>query len=164
MLTVLARLFKPAMNKRRKDAPAPEIEAMEESINEGSGAQGETQPRLELLPDNSQETKKDQAEILMVDALTSPAEPKIERQVPADTKATSAEEQFRLLLEKTDGKEETEAKENKEKVTALGGLFDQQEKEVNPLRGLIDSMVDVSARELVEQARGIKTMILEKTH
>lgn len=163
MFTVLARLFKPAMHKPRKDAPAPAIETMAESMTDGSRTQAGTETQLARLLDNSLETKKDQVKVEMVDLLTIPEEPKSERQVQADTKATSAEEKFRLMMETTVEEEGKEDKDKeKEKATALDVLFNQQEKEINPLRGLIDSLVDVPARELVEQARGIEAMILEK--
>ncbi len=44
----------------------------------------------------------------------------------------------------------------------LSGLFEQQDEEVSPLKGLISSLPEVTARELVEQVREIRAMMLER--
>lgn len=152
MFEGIRRLFKPSMSREEKerDALTARLAVLEKSVNERTRDLKKEKTQLEQLSDNGEVSQKDEAEA--ADAILQKVQPKGELLLVED-------KDLSFLLEKTD---EEEQKGEKGEGNTFAGLFVQEEEEANPLRNLIDSLANVTAEELVKQAKAIKTMLLER--
>ena len=144
------------------DSLADQAASLEETLNERTKDLGKTEEQLVELSntvDSSdgdkdapvQPKNKPKAELLVEDegeASTEEEEPSSEKQEPP-----AGDSDLSSLL----GKGEEDGGEG----NSLSNLFDQEDEEVNPLAGLITSLPDVTAMELINEAQETKEMIRE---
>ena len=89
---------------------------------------------------------------------------------PADGQSPSPDEEDGLdaLLEIPAEQEEVKKpdkeskKESEEESSSLAGFFSEEEEEENPLLGLITALPEVSARELLDEAQEITSIVLAR--
>ena len=156
-----------------EDDMVRKVENLEELVSKRTAGLEETREQLEKLSDNSEgseggENKAGGA----TDALFShPGQPAAELSVEVEKVGESEEETgaekpgkdkaAELLLVKEDAEE---TKESEDEEDSLKNLFSNDEEEVNPLAGLINSLPDVTASELLNEAQEIKIIVRERRH
>ena len=138
---------------------ATQITNLEEVVNKRTKGLEETEEQLKELSNtvNSSDEDKDEAQI--EGDPVQPHQPESELSVQPEEKAPE-EEDLSFLQGKPDEKEEGEQTEE-EQSDSLADLFSQDEEEVNPLAGLIASLPNLTAKELLDELEEVKTMVLE---
>jgi len=153
------------------EAGAPvvnQVTSLEELVNKRTRDLEEAREQLKQLSDSTDGSEeKDEAEV--EELFTAPNQPKGESS--DQPKAEQAGEEEDTLPEKADA--EPKAPENEQKSEpenepgnegegdSLSDLFSQEEEEENPLAGLISTLPDVTAKELLDEVQEIKVMLSE---
>ena len=151
----------------------PEDDATKEKSEEGATDGGDTLVTQAInLGDIDNNQTKNLAETgeqlgQLVDTPESASEEQdiqdiLSQPVQSEEKAADKENDLSILLGGIDEEEGEQA--DKEKSDSLSNLFSQEEDEENPLSGLINSLPDATAKELIDDAKEVKTMIVELQH
>ena len=147
------------------------VENLEELVSKGTVGLEATREQLEKLSDNSEgsEGGENKAEEAADVLFSRPGQPAAELSVEVEKLGESGEEtgaekpgkdeMAELLLVKEEAEETEESDED-----SLKNLFSDDEEEVNPLAGLINSLPDVTASELLNEAQEIKIIVRERRH
>ena len=98
-------------------------------------------------------------EVQVEDLFEQPNKPEGELSVQVEKVPPVEDKDLIALLGKED--EEKEKQENEGDDMSFSSLFGEEEAEENPLMGLINSFPDVTAQELLEEAKEVKTMAHE---
>lgn len=146
------------------DSLADQAASLEETLNERTKDLEKTEEQLVKLSNSAGSSDGDK------DAPVQPHKPKaellVEEKEETSTKGKetstkgketpAADNDLSILLGKDD--------EEEGKNDSLSNLFGQEEEEVNPLAGLIASLPDVTAVELLNEAQETSAMIREWQH
>ena len=145
------------------EAGAPvvnQVTSLEELVNKRTRDLEAAREQLKQLSGSTEGSEeKDEAEV--EELFTAPNQPKGESS--DQPKAEQAGEEKDVLPEKADA--EPKAPENEQgsegEGDSLSDLFSQEEEIENPLAGLISTLPDVTARELLDEVQEIKVMLSE---
>ena len=114
---------------------------------------------LEELVNNTEKgLNEDKDEAQIKGAPARPHQPMGELTVQPDEESTDEENDLSSLLGKPDKEDETK---DEEQTDSLFSIFDEEEEEVNPLLNLINSLPDITAKEVLDEAQEIKVMMRE---
>lgn len=161
-------------NEEAAEQKVHKIESLEELVARRTQSLKEAQAQLShLVVEDSPETgKENKDEVKVEDLFTQPNPPG----APAKEEIAVKEEDLKAILkvdvisvgekeaiaapgvEKAEAGKKPEVK-TKAKDDSLADLFDQEEEKDNPLDRLIQSLPDVSARELLNEAKEVSTII-----
>jgi len=157
---------------------ATKVTNLEEVVNERTKGLEETEEQLKELSNTVNSTDEDKDEAQIEGDPAQPHQPKSELSVQPE------EEDLSTLLGKVDDEEEegepTEEGQNDSlsdlfskdeeeegeqteegQSDSLADLFSQDEEEENPLAGLIASLPNLTAKEVLDELEEIKAMVLE---
>lgn len=147
------------------------VENLEELVSKGTVGLEATREQLEKLSDNSEgsEGGENKAEEVADELFSRPGKPAAELSVEVEKLGESGEEtgaekpgedeMAELLLVKEEAEETEENEED-----SLKNLFSDDEEEVNPLAGLINSLPDVTASELLNEAQEVSVIVRARRH
>ena len=150
------------------DAPITQMAGLQEQLNNRTKNLEETEQQLRELSDAMKAPEEDE------NATPKPHGPLSELTIEAEDERTAEDAEIDILLGE-DEKEvkvleveasaaapaEVEKEPQKEEDDSLNSLFSQDEEEENPLASLINSLPDVTARELLDDLQEIKEIIQE---
>ena len=147
-----------------------QVTSLEELVNKRTRDLDDAREQLKQLSDSTEGLEeKDEVEVEVEELFTTPNQPKGESS--DQPKAEQAGEEKEALPEKDDAepkvpeneqKNESDEEQGKEgEGDSLSDLFSQEEEIENPLAGLISSLPDVTARELLDEVQEIKVMLSE---
>jgi len=146
---------------RDEDTLVNQVTDSEESANKETGeleAAGQQPDGLFETKDSKEEDDIEmRTKAVPVQELDLDTEPEPE----PEEEPSGGDKNLNILLEAT-GTENVEP-ESAGEADMLSDIFGDEDEAVNPLKGLIDSLPDVAAEELLEEMREIKTMMHEKT-
>ena len=155
MFVGIRRLFKSTGSKKGNDDN--EAVHLQELLNNKTRELEDTTWRLEQLSNGDNDSEENEAGAEVRQTMARAIGPKSELSVQPDEESPLSEKDLSLFAEEAD----EEGREDNERSHSPADLFNQGEEEENPLRSLINSLPEVTARELLEQARVIRTMMLE---
>ena len=135
-----------------------EVENLEELVSKRALGLEETKEQLEQLSGSLDGVEEGDDKAVEADALlssSSPGQPAGELTVEAKEEA-GGEEGMEILLT---SEEEKETQESDEDDDSLSNLFSDDDEEENPLASLIKSLPDVTANELLNEAREVSVIV-----
>jgi len=146
---------------RDEDTPVNQVTDSEEPANKETGESEAAGQQLDGLFETKDSKEEDDIEVrtkaVPVQELDLDTEPAVE----SEEEPSGGDKNLNILLETADT--ENVEPESTGEADMLSDIFGDEDEAVNPLKGLISSLPDVTAEELLEEMREIKTMMHEKT-
>jgi len=138
----------------KKSSPEEDNAAVGEEPNEDAPEAEDTTitKPISLEELEKEDTDSDEAQA------KSPEEGEDIQTQPVQLEEEPAEDKDENVLFKSADEEESET-ENEEGSDSIADLFSDDEEEENPLAGLITSLPDVTARDLLGEAQEVETMV-----
>ena len=134
-----------------EDIIITKITNLKELVNKRTKDLEEAQELLSQLSELEDKPGEDKSEARAQEPPAQPPQPESELAVPTEETLPEEEKDLNALMEKeAEGKEEDDS---------FSDLFGQGEEEENPLAGLITSLPDVTAEEILEEAKELQIML-----
>ncbi len=147
---------------RDEDTLVNQVTDSEESVDKETSELEAAGQQPDGLFETKDSKEEDDGEVrtkaVPVQELDLDTEPAVE----PDEEPSGGDKNLNILLEKTADTENVEPESGAE-TDMLSNIFGEEDEEVNPLMGLINSLPDVTAEEILEDMQGIKTMMQKKT-
>lgn len=137
-----------------------QISGLEDMVNKRTRELEDAKVQLSQLSTVVEGTDGTKEEAQVEELFTQPNQPAGESPVPTEEKKPAEEKEPDALLTKTEEKgEEKPGSEGESDM--LSDIFSQEDEEENPLAGLISTLPDVAAAELLDEAKEIEKMMQE---
>ena len=159
-------------NNEADDSLVTQISNLEELVTERTKNLENAKEELSQLVNASESSGEDKKEAEAQEEAARPHRPRGELVVEPEGEVVIEEENLEISVEKADeqgekqeqgGEQEKESGQEMEGGDdSLSNLFNQDEEEVNPLAGLISSLPEITAEELLNEARAIEATLSEE--
>jgi len=137
-----------------------QISGLEDMVNKRTRELEDAKVQLSQLSTVAEGTDGTKEEAQVDELFTQPNQPAGESSVPAEEEKPDGEKEPNALLTETEKKgEEKSGSEGESDM--LSDIFSQEDEEENPLAGLITTLPDVAAAELLDEAKEIEKMMQE---
>ncbi|MFC1964680.1 hypothetical protein ACFLWG_01575 [Chloroflexota bacterium] len=143
------------------DALVDQVESLKERVNERTRDLVEVDEQLGQLSNTVKETNQDSDEVLVKEILAGSIESESELSDQLGKEPPGKERDLGALLGGAGGQEQEKSTNDVEKGS-FSDLFDDEEEQENLLVGLISSLPDVTAEELLNELQEIEAMIRER--
>lgn len=136
-----------------------QISGLEDMVNKRTRELEDAKVQLSQLSTVAEGTDGTKEEAQVEELFTQPNQPAGESPVPTEEGAPAEEKEPDALLTETEEKEKEPGSEGESDM--LSDIFNQEDEEENPLVGLISTLPDVAAAELLDEAKEIEKMMQE---
>jgi len=135
-----------------------QISGLEEMVSQRTRELEDAKVQLSQLSTVVEGTDGTEEKALVEELFTQPNQPAGESPVPTEEGAPAEEKEPDALLTETEEKgEEKPGSEGESDM--LSDIFSQEDEEENPLVGLISTLPDVAAAELLDEAKEVEKMM-----
>ncbi len=145
-----------------EDTLVTKITNLEELVNKRTRDLEEAKELLSQLSELAGKDKENKGEAQAQELMAKPTQPASELVVPKEETSPVEAKDLNALIEQEKKEEENKEGKKEGKDDSFSDLFQQGDEEENLLVGLINSLPDVTAEEILKEAKELQTLLSER--